>query len=172
MSNQIDTIKGWRTGAAAFWGARTEQERRFRAVGGAVVGLGLVYGLLIDPALSGRERLRRELPVLRQEAAELQALATQASQLAGQQAPPVAALTRDALNAVLASRGLTPQNLVATGEYFKIEFKGVPFAGLISWLDDARRENRIVVQDGSVTAQDTAGMVDATLTLRQDTGAR
>jgi general secretion pathway protein M len=172
MSKQIDTIKGWRTGAAAFWGARTEQERRFLAVGGAVVGLGLVYGLLIDPALSGRERLRRELPVLRQEAAELQALATQASQLAGQQAPPVAALTRDALNAVLASRGLTPQNLVATGEYFKIEFKGVPFAGLISWLDDARRENRIVVQDGSVTAQDTAGMVDATLTLRQDTGAR
>lgn len=172
MSKLTDTIKGWRAGAAAFWGARTEQERRFLAVGGAVVGLGLVYGLLIDPALTGRAQLRRELPLLRQEAAELQALATQASQLSAQPAAPAAALTRDALNAMLASRGLTPQNLVATGEYYKIEFKGVPFAGLVSWLDDARRENRIAVQDGTFTAQDTAGMVDATVTLRQDTGSR
>jgi general secretion pathway protein M len=172
MSKLTDTINGWRGTAAAFWGARTEQERRFLAVGGAVVGLGLVYGLLVDPALTGRERLRRELPVLRQEAAELQALATQAAQLSAQPAPPVAALGRDALNTALTGRGLTPHSLVATGEYFKIEFKGVPFAGLVAWLDAARQENRIALQEGTFTAQDAAGMVDATLTLRQDTGSR
>lgn len=172
MSKLTETINGWRGTAAAFWGARTEQERRFLAVGGAVVGLGLVYGLLIDPALTGRERLRRELPVLRQEAAELQALATQASQLSAQPAAPVAPLGRDALNADLASRGLTPQNLVVTGDYFKIEFKGVPFAALVTWLDETRRAHRIAVQEGTVTAQDAAGKVDANLTLRQETGAR
>jgi len=172
VSTLNDTIKGWRANGAGFWGARTEQERRFLAVGGAVVGLGLIYGLLIDPALTGREKLRRELPLMRQEAAELQALASQAAQLSTAPATPPAPLSREALNTALASRGLTPQNVVATGDYFKIEFRNVPFAGLVTWLDAARRENRLAVQEGKVSAQDAAGMVDATLTLRQETGSR
>ena len=50
-----------RASATAFWSARSEQERRYLAAGGIVVGLALVYALFIDPALTGRERLRREL---------------------------------------------------------------------------------------------------------------
>jgi len=172
MSKLNDIIKDSRATAAAFWGERTEQERRFLAVGGIVVALGLVYGLLVDPALTGRDQLRKELPLLRQEAAELQALASQVAQLSAQPPAPSAPLSRDALNAALTKEGLTPQNLVMTGEYIKLEFKGVPFAALVTWLDAARRENRVVVQEGTVSAQSAAGTVDAALTLRQTAGGR
>ncbi len=164
-----------RASAAAFWSARTEQERRFLAVGGLVVGLALVYAIFIDPALTGRERLRRELPQLRQETAEMQALAAQAAQLGTQPLPPVAPLSREALAATLAERGLTAQNLTVTGEYVKAEFKGVQFAGLVTWLDAARRDGRLAVQEAKITAQDgkpdSAGLVDATLTLRREAGS-
>jgi len=166
-----------RGSAAAFWSARTEQERRYLAAGSIVVGLALVYALFIDPALAGRERLRRELPQLRQETAEMQALAAQAAQLAqaAAQSPPQAApLSRDALEAALAERGLKAQNLTVTGDYVKLEFKGVQFAGLGTWLDTARRSDRLAVQEAKIAAQDgkqdSAGIVDATLTLRRELG--
>jgi general secretion pathway protein M len=56
-------------------GARTEQERTFLRVGGLVLGAALFYSVLVGPALEGRDKLRKALPELRQQAAELQALA-------------------------------------------------------------------------------------------------
>jgi general secretion pathway protein M len=162
-------MEKYRTQARAFWAERSEQERKFLTVGGIVLALGLFYGLLIDPALTGREKQRQELPQLRQQAAELQALAGEAAQLAAQ--PPLQApvqMTRETLNASLSSRGLNPSNVVMTGEYAKLEFKGASFAGVVTWLDTIRRENRVAVQDASFTAQSTAGQVDASMTLRQE----
>ena len=69
------------------------------------------------------------------------------------------------------SRGLSPQSLTMTGEYAKLQLTGVSFANLIAWLDAQRRENRVALQDGVVTAQATPGQVDANLTLRQNTGS-
>ncbi|HEX8605586.1 MAG TPA: type II secretion system protein GspM [Pseudoduganella sp.] len=169
-----------RGSAAAFWSARSEQERRYLVTGAIVVGLALVYALFIDPALTGRERLRRELPQLRQETAEMQALAAQAAQVAqaaqaGAQPAQPAPLSRDALDAALAERGLKAQNLTVTGDYVKAEFKGAQFAGLVTWLDAARRNDRLAVQEAKIAAQDgkpdSAGLVDATLTLRRTTGS-
>jgi general secretion pathway protein M len=169
-------LAGLRASAAGFWGARTEQERRFLAVGGIVVGLALVYAVLVDPALTGREQLRKALPQLRQETAEMQALAAQAAQLGAQPPAQLQPLSRDTLNAALAARGLNPQNLTVTGDYVKVDFKGVQFAGLVTWLDVARRDERLAVQEAKITPQggkeDSAGLVDATLTLRQETGNR
>ena len=47
----------------------------------------------------------------------------------------------------------------------------VSFANLAAWLDEQRRANRVLVMDAAVTALPVAGQVDATLTLRQNTGA-
>lgn len=165
----MSIVDQYRTQARAFWAERSEQERKFLTVGGIVLAVGLVYGLLIDPALTGREKLRKDLPQLRQQAAELQALAGEAAQLAAQ--PPLQApapMTRETLNASLSSRGLNPSNVVMTGEYAKLEFKGASFAGVVTWLDTIRRENRIAVQDAAFTATSTAGQVDASMTLRQE----
>ncbi|QGZ43157.1 type II secretion system protein GspM [Pseudoduganella flava] len=167
-----ESVNNLRATAAAFWGARTEQERRYLAVGGIVVGLALFYALLIDPALTGRERLRKELPSLRQQAAEMQALANLSAQLAAQ--PPVQPqpLTREAVNSALSTRGLTAASLTVTGDYVKAEFKDVPFAGLVTWLDAVRRDSRLAVVEAKVTGQDKPGQVDASLTLRQEAGGR
>jgi general secretion pathway protein M len=159
-----------RARAETFWQERTEQERKLLRIGGIVVGLGLFYALLVDPALSGRDRLRKELPELHQQAAELQAMAREAQALQGQNNIAPAPMTRDSLNAGLAARGLNPQSLTITGEYVKAQFNGAQFAGVVAWLDAVRTESRISVVDASFTAQDTPGVVNATVTLRQ--GAR
>jgi general secretion pathway protein M len=80
-------------------------------------------------------------------------------------------MTREALAASLTARGLSPQSLTMTGEYAKLQLTAVSFANLMAWLDAQRRENRVLLQDGTVTALKTPGQVDANLTLRQDTGS-
>jgi general secretion pathway protein M len=165
------TIAQYRERANALWLARTEQERRFLAVGGAVVLLAVLYLLLVDPALEGRAQLRRQLPQMRQQAAELQALAQEANTLARAPATQIPPITREAVDSSLNGRGLKPQSLSMTGEYIKLQLNNVPFAGLAGWLDEQRRANRVLVQDATVTALPVAGQVDASLTLRQNTGA-
>lgn len=169
MASLNDTLNGYRAAAATWWGARTEQEQRMLSIGGAVVAFGLVWGVLVDPALTGRDKLKKELPRLNQQVAELQALAGEASQLAANPPAQPQSLSKDGVGARLQASGLTPQNLAVTGEYIKVEFKGVPFAGLVTWLDAMRREQRVAVQEGEVTQQGAAGQVDAKLTLRQET---
>lgn len=168
--NVMTKIGELRERALAYWLARTAQERKFLAAGGAVVVLALLYLVLLDPALSGRDQLRRSLPELRQQAAQLEALAVEARGLAGQQAPAPAPLSRDALAASMKARGLDPASLSLSGEYAKIELTGVSFANLVAWLDSQRQENRLLVQDAQFTAQEAPGQVNATLTLRQNIG--
>ena len=155
----------------AYWLARTDQERKFLAAGAAIVLVSLVYALLLAPALEGRASLQRSLPALRQQAAQLQTLAAEATTLSANPAPPAPPMTREALMASMGQRGLTAGSVTMTGEYAKVQFNGVSFANLVGWLDAQRRENRIQVQDGAFTALAAVGQVDATLTLRQTTGA-
>jgi general secretion pathway protein M len=164
-------IAQYRERANALWLARTEQERRFLSVGGAVVLLALLYMILVAPAVEGRAQLRRSLPQLRQQAAELQAMAQEAGNLARAPATQATPLTRETVSTGLSGRGLTPQSLSMTGEYIKLQLNNVSFANLATWLDEQRRANRVLVQDAVVTALPAAGQVDASLTLRQNTGA-
>ena len=165
------TIAQYRERATALWLARTEQERRFLAAGGAVVLAALLYLLFMAPALEGRAQLRRSLPQLNQQAAELKALAQEASTLAQAPETHVAPLTREAVSASLSGRGLNPQSLSVSGEYIKLQLNNVAFSNLATWLDEQRRANRVLVQDAVVTALPAAGQVDASLTLRQNTGS-
>ena len=160
-------LAGWRLRAFTFWNARTAQERRFLSVGAVLAALLLFYAIFIGPALDGRAALRKSLPELRQQAAEMQALALQAGRVAQQTVLQVPPMTRDSLATSLAARGLNPASLSLTGEYAKLQLNGAQFAGLVNWLDALRRENRIAVQDASIVAQDTPGLVDATITLHQ-----
>ncbi|TFW34121.1 type II secretion system protein GspM [Massilia horti] len=159
-----------RAHALAYWGARTEQERKYLTAGAAVVLLALAWMLLLAPAIKGRAELSESLPKLRQQAAVMQTLAQEATALKNAPVPQVTPMTQDSLHASLAARGLKPQSLSLTGEYAKIQFNDVSFANLVTWLDAQRRESRITVQDAAVTALPVAGQVDATITLRQTQG--
>jgi len=157
--------------ALAYWIARSEQERKFLAVGAAVVLLALLYLVLLAPALEGREQLRRSLPELRQQAAQLQTLAGEAQALGAQPAIEVAPLTRDALASTMTARGLDPASLTVTGEFARVQLNNVSFANVIAWLDAQRRDSRLTVQDAQFKGLPALGQVDATLTLRQSSPA-
>jgi general secretion pathway protein M len=156
--------------AGAAWRARTEQEQRFLSVGAFVVLLALAYSVLVAPAINGRVALNKSLPSLRQEAAQLQALAAEASLLGHQPPAMLVPMTKETLSASLAARSMVPASLVVTGEFAKLQFKDASFASLVTWLDAQRREGRIGVQDAAITPVGDAGLVDATLTLRQNNG--
>ncbi|WP_426195472.1 type II secretion system protein GspM [Massilia sp. DWR3-1-1] len=154
------------------WIARTEQERKFLTIGAGVVLGTLVYLLFISPAVSGRAQLEKALPQLRQEAAQLRSMALEASELSRQAPAQGAPMARETLLASLTAMGITPQSLTMTGEFAKVQLSAVPFSSLVGWLDNQRREGRISVQDASIGAAGEGGKVDATLTLRQEPGAR
>lgn len=156
-----------------YWAQRTAQERKYLIVGAGIVAGALVYSLFIEPAWTGKAKLQRDLPQLRQEAAELQALGAEAASLAAQPATQVTPMTREALTATLAARSIVPGSLTVSGESAKLQVSNVSFANLYAWLDAQRREHRVAVQEGTVTALPVAGQVDASLTLRQqrDDGA-
>jgi general secretion pathway protein M len=167
----VSTAAQWRERLAVAWMARTEQERKYLLIGVAVAAAALVYALFIDPALSGRAQLEKDLPVLRQQSAQLRAMALEAGELARAPQTQVAPMSQQGLTASLAALSIVPQSVAMTGEFAKLQLNGVAFSSLVAWLDAQRRENRISVQDAMIGAQGALGQVDATLTLRQDTGA-
>lgn len=163
---------GLKQSFSTFWSARNQRERRMLSLAAVVVLLGLVYALLIDPAMSGRTDLEKRLPVLRQQAAEVQALAKQAAAAPASAASttPPAAMTRESLDASLSRKGLKAQNLSVTGELAKLQLSGVSFAALVDWLTELQGAPRISVLDANIEAQAQPDTVNATLTLRQQRG--
>jgi general secretion pathway protein M len=169
-SNAGSRAAGLKQSLAGFWNERNQRERRMLSLAAAVVVLGLIYALLIDPALSGRGDLEKRLPVLRQQAAEVQALAKQAAGApATAAAPTPPAMTRESMETALSRKGLKTQNLSVTGELAKAQFNGVPFSALVEWLAEIQGA-RVTVLDANIQPQAQPDTVNATLTLRQQRG--
>lgn len=152
---------------AEFWAARNARERMMLAAAAAVATLGLVYAVMIDPALTGRERLRNDLPALRQQVAQLQALSKEVSALSENTAPSTTAITRENIEAGLARKGLKPQSVVLTGNHAKVQLTAVSFSALLAWLDDIQKSALLSVVEANIVALAQTDMVDVTLTLRQ-----
>lgn len=155
--------------ASGFMNERTPQERRLIAFGAAFLVLALLYLLLIEPALEGRAQLKKNLPALRQQTAELQTLAAEAAALGPVDAQPTAPATKETLEASLARQGLKAQNLTVTGDFVRVQFAAVPFPAMATWLDEVRQSSRLSVSEASVTALPEPGSVNATVTMRQQT---
>jgi general secretion pathway protein M len=166
--NASGKISGLKNTASSFWAERNQRERTMLVAAMIVLVAGLFYVLLIDPAVSGRKDLEQRLPVLRQQAAEVQAMAREASGLAGKSsAAPAVVLTRESLEASLARKGLKPQSVVLAGDSVKVQLNAASFAGMVDWLEEMRRTARVSVLDASVETQTQPDTINATLTLRQ-----
>jgi general secretion pathway protein M len=166
------TMDGLKQSFSTFWAARNKREQNLLAVAAVVIVFGLFYLLLIDPALGGRKDLEKALPALRQQSAELQAMARDVSAFSGKNQTPAPALTREGIEASLAGKGLKPQSVLLTGETAKIQLNAVSFAGIVDWLQDAQKTLRLSVVDASVEAQQKPDTVNASLTLRQQGGGQ
>ncbi|MGV3743347.1 MAG: type II secretion system protein GspM [Burkholderiaceae bacterium] len=150
-----------------FWSVRNPRERNMLSIAATAIALALVYLLLIDPALEGRDQLRKTLPNLRQQVAQMQALSKEAGELADRDAPVVEPISRTSVEASLSRNGLKPQNLTVNNEVVIAQFSGASFAQLVRWLQDMQKTAMVTVVESNIVAQDQPDTVNATLTLRQ-----
>ena len=150
-----------------FWAARDARERAMLAIAALVVAFGLVYALLVGPALSGRDSLNKNLPLLRQQVAQMQTLSKQAAALSIKPAAPLAAMSKENIEAALARNGLKPQSLLLTGDFAKVQLASVSFSATMDWLDDMQQTALLSVADANIVALPKPDMVNATFTLRQ-----
>ena len=165
--NLVGLLNRSKQSFSEFWAVRDARERAMLSAAAAVVLLGLIYALLIDPALSGREQLHKNLPELRQQVAQLQALSKEAAALSGKPAAPPIAMSKENIEAALARNGLKPQSVMLTGDFAKVQLAAVSFAGTLEWLDEMQKTARLAVVEASIVALAQPDRVDATLTLRQ-----
>lgn len=156
-----------RQSLAEFWIARDARERTMLAAAAVAAVLGLFYALLIDPALTGRDQLNKNLPELRRQVAQLQVLAKEAAAFSGKPIPPATATSEENIRTALARRGLKPQSVLLTGDLVKVQLAAVSFAGTLEWLDETQKSARLSVVDANIVALAQPDMVNATLTLRQ-----
>jgi general secretion pathway protein M len=122
---------------------------------------------LIDPALSGRDRLNKKLPMLRQQAAQMQALSKEAAALSVKPAAPLIAMSKENIEAALVRNGLKPQSVILTGDFAKVQLNAASFAGTLNWLDEMQKTSLLTVVDANIVTLDKPDMVNATFTLRQ-----
>ena len=135
----------------AFWSSLAPREQRLVAGGIAVVLLAVAYLLLWEPAATGRARLTKELPQLREQAAQMTTLAREARTLAGQALPPhPGEAQRAALESSLASHGLKPTQLVLQGDTLQLHLDGVAFSAWTDWLASVRDAQRLKVAEAQV----------------------
>ena len=161
------TMARARDAAAAFWNDRSIKERKQMLAIGSVILAALIYLLLLEPALHGRAQLRKSLPELRQQSAELQQLTQQAAALGANVATPPPLLSKQSIEAGLTARGLKAQSVVVTDEVVRIQLNTASFAALVEWLDEVQKTARLSVMDSTITGLPDSDTVSATLTMRQ-----
>ncbi|MEO8331566.1 MAG: type II secretion system protein M [Gallionella sp.] len=150
-----------------FWAVRDARERNMLGAAALVVTLGLAYSLLIDPALTGRERLNKKLPVLRQQVAQMRSFSKEAASLSGNPAAPQSAMSKETIEAALARNRLKPQSVMLSGDFAKVQLATVSFASTLYWLEDMQKTALLSVTDANITVLSQPDMVNATITLRR-----
>ena len=156
-----------REAAASFWGERNERERRILIVGAVALVVGICYALLFNPALKGRKQLNVELPELRRQSAEMQALASQVAQLKNAAAVATDLVSQESVAASLGAHGLKPKNITVSDGFVRLQLDSVSFPGLADWLDEQQKATHLTVTEANFVPQKQLDTVNATLTLKQ-----
>ncbi|MDX8386894.1 MAG: type II secretion system protein GspM [Gallionella sp.] len=152
---------------STFWSARTAQERKMLTAAMAVIVLAGIYALLIEPAWLGRNQLTNELPVLRQQVAQLQVLTKEAASLADKPVILRPTITQANLENSLANKGLKPQELKLSGDRVQVKLSAASYSSTLGWLAEMQSDMLLVVIDANIKALTQPNMVDATITLHQ-----
>ncbi len=159
------------------WQQLSMRERRLLVAAGSVGGCALVFLLLIEPAVTGREAVQARLPALRAQVAEADLMVAEARRLssAAAAAPrPSLQSVRVRLEQSLESAGLRAglQQIQATESLIDVRLRGVPFAAWLGWLDTALRDTRLRVADLSITRDTEPGLVSVRMVLELPGGDR
>ena len=149
-----------------FWSAREAREQRMLLAAATVITAALLYVLLIAPALSARQKLTKTLPQLREQAALMQALATQAATLNASSSAPVAALTSTSIEASLQAQQLKARSITMLGASALVQLDAASFAQTLAWLTSLQSDARISITSAKITPLASPDQVDASFTLQ------
>ncbi|KND61467.1 General secretion pathway protein M [Candidatus Burkholderia verschuerenii] len=154
-----------------FWEARTPCEKTMLMWGGLALPLVLVYLVLWAPAYEGRDRLRTSLPAMQRQLATMTAQANEARTLAGNadSVTPTGGALRDALSKSLADSGMQPAQIQVIGAAVQFQLKNASFPNWTLWLDDARKQFKVQVNEAHITALKPDGQVDLTASVQPAT---
>lgn len=153
-----------------FWGQRDARERRMLSIAAVVIVLALVYQIFLDPALTGRTKLLKQIPVLRQQVAEITALSVQKSKLAAGLSQMTEPVTRESVEASLATRGIKAQTLSVSDDIVRLQIQTVAYANIMEWLMETQKSSRLTVEEARFTALPEPAQVNVSLTLKQQRG--
>ena len=129
-----------------------------------VLLFGLIYLLFVSPALTGREQLRKSLPILHQQAAQLQQMAQELSGIPS--AENRHEVNRDMVETALSGNGLKAQMLSVNDGIVRAQFTSASMSGLQGWLLEMQRSGGMFVDDIKIVGIE-GGLVSANVTLRQ-----
>jgi general secretion pathway protein M len=154
-----------------FWDARTPREKTMLIWGGLALALVLVYLVLWAPAYEARDRLRTSLPAMQRQLATMTAQANEARSLAGNadSVTPTGGALRDALSKSLADSGMQPTQIQVIGAAVQFQLKNASFPNWTLWLDDARKQFKVQVNEAHITALKPDGQVDLTASVQPAT---
>ena len=164
------------------WTLMSKRERLMVIAAGLVVGLGILFGLLIDPALSGSKKINQDLPSLRSDLAKVQAWTTEAKRLSSETTLASAAFTGSARTEVekslqraglkdstavgVTSAGLTSAvTITGSDEQLQIKINDVAYPGLMDWLNSVQKELRARVTRAAIVRSGQGARVTAEIEL-------
>ena len=152
---------------AHFWEARQERERKYLSIAAVFFVLMFIYLIAIEPALSGRDDLRKSLPVLHQQAAQMQQYVQQYSSLPG--ADNRHEVSRDLVESSMSQQGLKAQTLSVNDNVVRAQIASTPMSALQAWLLDMQKSSSLFVEEIKIVSIED-GLVSATVVLCQTGG--
>jgi general secretion pathway protein M len=152
-----------------WWQGLGRRERTLVAAAAALALAAALYVVAIEPAWRTRARLGDELPRLRAQAAEVDALALEARQLArrGAASAPAGAL-RTALEQSPSAAQLRGASVTAADERrLVVSVQATPVTPWLAWLEQAARESRLRVARVQISRTAARGVVDGEVTFER-----
>jgi general secretion pathway protein M len=149
------------------WNKRELRERRILLAVGLLIIVSMVYLLGVQPAMSNIKNLREYTPKLKQQAASINMMAEQYSQLSKTMTESVPLVSRESIEASLSRRNIKTQSLTVVNDAVRFQVNVVAYANLMEWMLEMQRATRLTVDDIKLTALSEPGQVSVVVSLRQ-----
>lgn len=160
------------------WRSMSPRERRLVGLAGMLVLFAAGYLLLLGPAWRSRAALERDLPVLRDQLAQMLALQDELRQAGAEgSGGPAGGSTASRvalLEQTLRAAGLTDtmRKLEVNGELIELRFAAAPHERWLAWLPGALGETRMRVIDLAIARETAPGQISARVVLEAPRAAR
>jgi general secretion pathway protein M len=147
-----------------FWDERQVRERQIIIIALVTLALLLFYSIAIDPALSGRDEVRKSLPNLFQQSAQMQRMAQEYESLPSKENMHEA--SREFVDGSLNEARLKAESVSVQDGVVRLQFPSISMAALQTWLLAVQKSAGLFVDEIKITGIED-GLVKASVTLRR-----